>query len=447
EAKAAEEARVAKAAEEAKVAAEAKAAEEARVAQAAAEAKAAEAVQSMKLVKASVPSGSPDLVQELEATSSGQERVEATKTKAADVAKPVASKPEVVKPAAEAHPVAAVLPPKPELASMYHAGKKPEPISLDFKFTIQIGSFLQQEGALKRASDLRHKGYDAYVLETRGKREPYRLWQTVRLGRFQDRKTAQEGLALYRRMEHDSEAFVAQNEIVAEEGGSGVQPKPSAAAPPAANGVEPVVKGEAVSPEPSPAVADEVAPVSAPVQPVDSTPAASPVQERGGEVAVSGESAEHLFQQSLAFRNNRDVAQEELLLRQALQVDASHGLARNRLARILVESHRGKEGLQVLQAAVQGRSAAVVAAEDPNLAAFLAALYQRQESHEQAVAYYQNLLQQHPDKGIWRMGMAISLEKLGKSQQALEAYQGALADESLSAKLRGFVQTRVDQLK
>ena len=112
-----------------------------------------------------------------------------------------------------------------------------------------------------------------------------------------------------------------------------------------------------------------------------------------------------------------------------------------------MESKRTEEGFRLLQEAVRGRSNTVLVADDPNLAAFLAALHQRQGEHEQAIGLYQTLLQQHPNKGIWQMGLAISLEKKGEIPQALAAYRASLADESLSARLRQFIQTRLDHLK
>ncbi|MEO5362808.1 MAG: SPOR domain-containing protein [Magnetococcus sp. DMHC-8] len=344
------------------------------------------------------------------------------------------------------------------LDSMYHAGKKPSPIPLDFKFTIQVGSFREREGALTRASELRYKGYDAYILEAQGKKDPHHLWRSVRIGRFQDRETAQSALEIYRRKEHDTAAFIAINDSFSE-GGHGKDARSGPAAEssllilPSAGPVR-----ETVAPSRPPPVKETTATPSMPPLPVKESPAppALPPQPavtvpetpvKGIAQGADRDDAAHLFQQSLAFRNNRDVAQEEVALRQTLQKDASHGLARNRLARILVEGNRAEEGLQVLQDAVRGRSVAVLAADDPNLAAFLAALYQRQAFHAQAAELYQALLQRQPDKGIWRMGLAISLEKMGKTQQALTAYQASLADSTLSAKLRSFVQTRVDQLQ
>ncbi|MBF0099214.1 MAG: SPOR domain-containing protein, partial [Magnetococcales bacterium] len=66
------------------------------------------------------------------------------------------------------------------LDSMYHAGRKAEPIPLDFHFALQVGSFQEREGALQRAGELRRKGYDAYVQESLDKRNGKQVWQSVR---------------------------------------------------------------------------------------------------------------------------------------------------------------------------------------------------------------------------------------------------------------------------
>jgi cell division septation protein DedD len=360
---------------------------------------------------------------------------------AAALAKPIPAPGEGAVPPGDAQASGRTARSEQGMESMYHSGKKAEPIPLDFKFTIQVGSFLEKESAFRRASELRRKGYDAYILESLGKRDTQRLWQSVRMGRFQDRKTAQDALEMYKRKENDKVAYVALHESGAGSEGD----KPGSA-----------VESTLVTHTPTPSVQEKPAPRAA-TQPVAQPTAQPTAQPEAKPVvgkpvkAASGEMdrelAAHLFQQSLAFRNNRDLVQEEAILRQTLQKDPDHGLARNRLARIMVESNRTEEGLKVLQGAVHGRSPATLVGDDPNLAAFLAALYQRQEEHGQAVELYQTLLSRHPDRGIWRMGLAISLEKMGKTQQALDAYQESLTGADLSAKLRGFVQTRLDHLK
>ncbi len=357
--------------------------------------------------------------------------------------------------------------------SVFHAGRKAEPIPLDFHFAIQVGSFQERHGALQRAAELRRKGYDAYVQESLDKRNNKQVWQSVRIGRFQDRKTAQNAMEMLRRKEPSMAAFIASNDSYVadggkDKGGSGAESLliSRTAAQQAKEGTavgasRQVVEENKVSGGQEAASAEEKANPTVAVATPEITPTVAERKQtvrpevteavptrKAAERGMNGEkeAAEHLFQQSLAFRNNRDLEQEEQLLRHALQKDGTHTLARNRLARILVESKRVEEGLRLLQLAVQGRSPTVLASEDANLAAFLAALYQRQEAHQQAVDLYESLLRHHPDKGIWRMGLAISLEKMGRKDPALAAYRQALADSDLSANLRRFVQGRIEQL-
>ena len=130
-----------------------------------------------------------------------------------------------------------------------------------------------------------------------------------------------------------------------------------------------------------------------------------------------------------------------------MSLDAEHGRGRRRLARIYVESGKTNKALDLLQGGISGRSAAQLSKEDPNLAAFLAALYQRDEDHWQAIDLYENLLRLYPKKGVWQMGLAISLERVGEPADALRAYTTALNSGDLNRKLRSFVNGRIQELK
>ena len=334
----------------------------------------------------------------------------------------------------------------------------------NFKYAIQVGSFSERQGAFKLAAELRRQGFDAYVYESWGKKDPSRLWKSVRIGRFQDLDTARAILKRYKQQGSSSGAYVALNDAAAQmhEVPSGDQrqspEKEAPPPPPPPPSVEPPKAGNTPQVAAAPARPSRSSPVSS-VQDAGVSHRSQVVQEprvsRREPVAEAfiaapdgeKEAAEHLFQQSLVFRNNRNVDQEERLLRQVLQKDPGHGLAQRRLSRVLVESGRIAEGLNVLTGAIRGRSAGVLVGEDPNLAAFLAALYQQQNEHGKAIELYRALLQRFPDKGIWRMGMAISMEKEGRVQQALEAYTKALDSSGLSGKLRNFVQKRIQRLK
>ncbi len=78
--------------------------------------------------------------------------------------------------------------------------------------------------------------------------------------------------------------------------------------------------------------------------------------------------------------------------------------------------------------------------------AFVAALLQRLDRPEEAVAHYQTALKLVPDNGVWLMGLGISLQALNRNAAARDTYQRALAAHGLNAQLRAFVQARLNTL-
>jgi MSHA biogenesis protein MshN len=78
--------------------------------------------------------------------------------------------------------------------------------------------------------------------------------------------------------------------------------------------------------------------------------------------------------------------------------------------------------------------------------AFLAALLQRQNRNDEAIAHYQIALQIAPNNGIWLMGYGISLQALKRDADARSAYQHALNTRTLNPDLQAFVQQRLKEL-
>lgn len=78
--------------------------------------------------------------------------------------------------------------------------------------------------------------------------------------------------------------------------------------------------------------------------------------------------------------------------------------------------------------------------------AFMAVLMQRQNRHQEAIAFFQAALQLVPNKGVWLMGMGISLQTMGRNEDAKEVYTRALASNSLNAQLQAFVQKKLKEL-
>lgn len=315
--------------------------------------------------------------------------------------------------------------------------------SLVGQYTIQVGSFSDRNGAVKLAKTLKTKGFEVWIKESKDRRDPNRCWNSVHIGAFPDTQTAKTQLAAYvhRAGKGDGayvtriKPFVPCHPDATEDGTQPAafdRPVTAPAQPiqtPASHAREPALHGTTTTPQRAPA-------------------AASTAPQKGPAVAHDDQNlANRLYQQSLTFRKSKEPEKEEPLLRRVLERDPTHRKARNRLVRLLVGTNRIPDGLALLKGAVRGRSTAVMVAEDPNLAAFLAALYQQQGQHGKSVELYRSLLQRFPSKGIWRMGMAISAEKMGQHDKAFRAYKEALVSGDLSDKLRLFVQQSIARLQ
>ncbi len=110
------------------------------------------------------------------------------------------------------------------------------------------------------------------------------------------------------------------------------------------------------------------------------------------------------------------------------------------LARIYTE--RGQDPLAVnllerLQPAVASNS---------EYYALLAALYQRSAQYNKAAGVYKKLLASFPSRAVWWMGLGLSLQSLQQNKDALDAYKRSLQTQGLTAELRRFIKTRIEQL-
>lgn len=158
----------------------------------------------------------------------------------------------------------------------------------------------------------------------------------------------------------------------------------------------------------------------------------------------------------------------------ALRLDAGHDAARQALVALLLERKRNGEaekvlleglnsqpentGLTMLLARLQVERGALreatatlekslpFADEQADYRAFLAALLQRQNRNEEAIAHYQIVLQHAPVNGIWLMGYGISLQAVQRNAEAKDAYKRALDTQMLSPELQAFVQQKLKGL-
>jgi MSHA biogenesis protein MshN len=111
------------------------------------------------------------------------------------------------------------------------------------------------------------------------------------------------------------------------------------------------------------------------------------------------------------------------------------------LARLQVEKGELKPAIDTLQRTLQS------AGDRADYQAFLAALYQRDGRHKEAVDMYVAALRKAPQNGLWWMGMGISLQADNRLQEARDAFGRARAANSLSPELLAFVEQKLAQLR
>lgn len=134
-------------------------------------------------------------------------------------------------------------------------------------------------------------------------------------------------------------------------------------------------------------------------------------------------------------------AEAEQVLQEGLALDQRQVRFAMMAARLQVERDALPAGLATLEKSLP------YADQLPEYHAFIAALLQRQDRHKEAIMHYQVALQRSPDSGVWLMGLAISLQALGRKGDAQDAYARAVATNGLSPELHAFVMRQLAGLK
>lgn len=130
----------------------------------------------------------------------------------------------------------------------------------------------------------------------------------------------------------------------------------------------------------------------------------------------------------------------EQVLRRGLKRDSHDAGFAMMQARLQVERDALPVALETLQKTLP------YAENQADYRAFVAAVLQRLDRQEEAVAHYRAALKIAPDNGVWWMGLGISLQALQSTEDARDAYQRALATNSLSPQLQGYVQQKLKDL-
>lgn len=185
--------------------------------------------------------------------------------------------------------------------------------------------------------------------------------------------------------------------------------------------------------------------------------------------------AENEYRRATLLMQQQRSAEAMAALEQALQLDPLHAAARQALAGLLVDAKRNDDamrrleeglaadrtqpGLAMMLARLQVEKKELkpaidtlqrtlpYAADRADYQAFLAALFQRDGRHKDAIAHYLLALRNTPQNGLWWMGLAISLQAENRVVDAREAYNRAKASNMLSPDLAMFVDQRLAQLR
>ena len=130
----------------------------------------------------------------------------------------------------------------------------------------------------------------------------------------------------------------------------------------------------------------------------------------------------------------------EHLLKSGLERDSKEAIWADLYARLLVNKGKIDAAIVVLTSMTPDIW------EEPDYFAFLAALYQKVQRHDDAINTYHEVLQIKPEKSVWWMGLAISLEAVDKYGEALEAYRRASRGNGMSQDLKKYVHSKISYL-
>ena len=204
-------------------------------------------------------------------------------------------------------------------------------------------------------------------------------------------------------------------------------------------------------------------------------PAAKPSVDKRDRVRSANDNAEGHFRRAALLLNHGRVSEAEEQLVAALQVDPRHSAARQAYVSLLLEQQRVSTARRVLQEALvlepaqpafalalarihaaERDYAAALAVLDraapvghgaADFQAFRGAMLQRLGRHDEALVAYQNAVRDGTPPATAWIGYAISLEAVGKRSEAAQAYRRALTVGPLAAEARDYAESRARALE
>ncbi len=223
------------------------------------------------------------------------------------------------------------------------------------------------------------------------------------------------------------------------------------------------------------------APPAQPPKPVpqDKAPAANaaprPKLEKRDQPATPSERAEAEFRRADAFLRQGRLSETEGALTAALVFDPGHEPARQALVSLYLEQRRIDEAGRLLEDGLarnptNARFAMVLsriragrgdyasaadllarvhpsAADESDFHALRGAVLQKLGRHEEASQAYQAAVAGQPENGISWVGLGISLEALQRRPEAAEAFRRAVATGTLTAEVKNYAEQRARALR
>ncbi len=157
-------------------------------------------------------------------------------------------------------------------------------------------------------------------------------------------------------------------------------------------------------------------------------------------VAESGHIKARELLSGIYIKQGRWIEASELL-REGLTYSPEHRTFSKLYARAMMQLNQDAQAIAVL------KKYAPAVESDPDYFAILAALYQRQNQHGHAADLYARLVSVNPNKGVWWVGLGISLEAMGRKQDALQAYGHARKTGNLHNEVARFADNRLVALE
>lgn len=137
----------------------------------------------------------------------------------------------------------------------------------------------------------------------------------------------------------------------------------------------------------------------------------------------------------------QEFIQANAVLDEGLALAPNHAGYKKIKARLLIPEGEFEAAIRLLNTSPPAIT------DDSEYFELLSSIYQQNNNHGKAIEIYQELIRTDSTVGRWWVGMAISHEALGNTDDALNSYQVALQTENLDARLRQYGQSRIRVLR